>query len=48
MASNDLHVIPAGGDERRFFVVDVGDGKKENHAYFLAISDQMELKTRRG
>ena len=48
MASNDLHVIPAGGDERRFFVVDVGDGKKQNNDYFRAISDQMEMKNDKG
>ena len=44
MASNDLHVIPAGGDERRFFVVDMGDAKKQNTNYFRAIVDQMERK----
>ena len=44
MASNDLHVIPAGGDERRFFVVDVGDAKKQNTDYFRAITEQMERK----
>ena len=41
MASNDLHVIPAGGDERRFFVVDVGEEKKQNTSYFRAINAQM-------
>jgi hypothetical protein len=44
MASNDLHVIPAGGDERRFFMVDVGDAKKQNIDYFRAITEQMERK----
>lgn len=42
MASNDLHVIPAGGDERRFFVVDVGDEHKQDTAYFKKIVVQME------
>ena len=42
MASNDLHVIPAGGDERRFFVVDVGEDSKQNNSYFRAIAQQME------
>lgn len=42
MASNDLHVIPAGGDERRYFVVDVGEGSKQNNSYFRAISNQMK------
>ena len=48
MASNDLHVIPAGGDERRFFVVDVGDERKQDTTYFRAINDQMELKDAKG
>ena len=48
MASNDLHVIPAGGDERRFFVVDVGDEKKQNSDYFRAINDQMEMENAKG
>ncbi len=48
MASNDLHVIPAGGDERRFFVVDVGDAEKQNTPYFRAIKAQMELKDDKG
>ncbi len=42
MASNDLHVIPAGGDERRFFVVDVGEEQKQNTNYFRAINAQMD------
>lgn len=41
MASNDMHVIPAGGDERRFFVVDVGQEQQQNSVYFKAIADQM-------
>ena len=44
MASNDLHVIPAGGDERRYFVVDVGDSEKQNNPYFRAIDEQMKEK----
>ncbi len=42
MASNDMHVIPAGGDERRFFVVDVGQEQQQNSAYFKAIADQLD------
>ena len=42
LASNSQWVVPAGGDERRFFVLDVGDGAKQNNAYFRAIRDQME------
>ncbi len=41
MASNDTHVIPAGGDERRFLVLDVGTGAQKNSSYFAAISKQM-------
>ena len=41
MASNDTHVIPAGGDERRFFVLDVSDAYKQNEAYFAALLKQM-------
>ncbi len=44
MASNDLHVIPAGGDERRFFVVDVADAKKQDSDYFRDIIAQMNGK----
>ena len=41
MASNDMHVIPAGGDERRFFVTDVGTDHQQDSSYFRAISDQL-------
>lgn len=41
MASNDEHVIPAGGDERRFLVLDVGNGQQQNASYFGAIAKQM-------
>jgi hypothetical protein len=42
MASNDEHVVPAGGDERRFFVLDVGAGHQRDHDYFKAIFAQLE------
>lgn len=42
MASNDQHVIPAGGDERRFLVLDVGKGKQQNTSYFGRIAEQMD------
>jgi len=42
MSSNDQHVVPAGGDERRYFVLDVSDDKKQDAAYFAAIDAQME------
>lgn len=42
MASNDEHVVPASGDERRFFVLDVGEAQQQKSAYFAAIAEQME------
>ena len=42
MASNEDWVVPAGEDERRFFVVEVGEEQKQNVDYFGAIADQME------
>lgn len=42
MASNDDHVVPAGGDERRFFVLDVGSEQQQNVSYFKKISAQMD------
>lgn len=42
MASNDMHVIPAGGDERRFIVLDVGKAHQQDSKYFHAIMKQME------
>ena len=42
MASNDIHVIPAGSDERRFFVLDVGSEKQNDSSYFGAIMREME------
>lgn len=41
-ASNEEWVIPAGTDERRFFVLEVSDEKKQDRVYFKAIKDQME------
>jgi len=42
MASNDQHVVPAGGDERRFFVLEVGNSKQQDASYFGAIMKQMQ------
>jgi hypothetical protein len=42
MASNDDHVVPASGDERRYLVLDVGTEKQQQSAYFKAIDEQME------
>tara|TARA_Y100000034_G_C6910601_1_gene424786 strand:+ start:44 stop:1153 length:1110 start_codon:yes stop_codon:yes gene_type:complete len=42
MASNDPHVIRATGDERRYFVLNVGEGKRQNAEFFGRLNDQME------
>jgi len=42
MASNDDHVIPASGDERRFFVLDVGIQHQQKAQYFKAIAEDLE------
>ncbi|MBG77475.1 MAG: hypothetical protein CL570_00380 [Alphaproteobacteria bacterium] len=42
MASNNRWVVPASGDERRYFVLDVSDAQKQNSDYFAAISEQMK------
>lgn len=42
ISSNHNWVIPAGAEERRFFVIDVGDGRIQDTAYFGALVRQME------
>ena len=42
MASNEQWVVPAGTDERRYFVLDVGEGRKQDVSYFKALVKQME------
>jgi hypothetical protein len=42
MAANDPHVIRASGDERRYFVLNVGEGKKQDAKYFAAMHKEME------
>lgn len=42
MASNSDWVVPAGTDERRFFVLDVGDGQMQNKDYFKAIRAELD------
>ena len=41
MASNNNWVVPAGMEERRFFVLDVGGHQMQNTSYFKQIVDQM-------
>ncbi len=42
MASNNQWVVPAGLEERRFFVLDVDDSKQQDHKYFGALSAEIE------
>lgn len=41
MSSNSRWVIPAGMDERRYFVLDVGDNKRQDFAYFKSLAAVM-------
>lgn len=41
ICSNHDWVIPAGQEERRFFVLDVGTAHMQDHAYFEAVVKQM-------
>jgi hypothetical protein len=41
MASNHDWVVPAGLDERRYFMLDVGEERMQDHNYFSAILEQM-------
>lgn len=40
-SSNEDWAVPVGKDDRRYFVLDVGSGHKEDHQYFLKIIEQM-------
>lgn len=42
MAANDPHVIRATGDERRYFVLDVGQERQQDSEYFGSMVKQME------
>lgn len=42
VASNNDWVIPAGLDERRFFVIDVSDKKMQDREYFKGIHEEMK------
>jgi len=42
MASNNDWIVPAGSDERRYFVLEVGNRNKQDTEYFNRLVDQME------
>jgi Family of unknown function (DUF5906) len=42
MASNEDWVVPASLDERRYVILDVGEARMQDIAYFQAIWEQME------
>lgn len=42
VASNNDRVVPAGPSERRFCVIDVQSNRKQDHAYFAAIDEDMK------
>lgn len=46
MSSNGRWVVPAGNDERRFLVLDVGEGQKQNTAYFAKVRKAMNNRGR--
>ncbi|MBU0465410.1 MAG: hypothetical protein KKE12_17725 [Proteobacteria bacterium] len=41
IASNNDWVVPAGMEERRFFVLDISNTRQQDHNYFKAIHNQM-------
>jgi len=42
VSSNSDWVVPAGMEERRFAVLKVGDARRQDHAYFAAIDEQLD------
>jgi hypothetical protein len=42
IASNNEWVVPAGMEERRFCVLDVGEDRMQDHTYFGNLMEQME------
>jgi hypothetical protein len=42
MASNDHWVVPAGADERRYYILDVGEERKQDAAYFRELYRTMD------
>jgi hypothetical protein len=42
VTGNPRWIVPAGLEERRFPVLDIGDAHREDHQYFAAIQSQMD------
>jgi hypothetical protein len=42
ITGNNSWLVPAGIEERRFAVLDVGESARQNHAYFQAIEDEFQ------
>lgn len=42
VTTNEAWAVPMAADDRRFFVLDVSDARKEDHAYFAAIAQELE------
>ena len=42
LTTNNDYVVPASGDERRWFVLDIADTYKGDYAYFKAIDEHMD------
>ncbi len=42
VTGNNNWLVPAGLEERRFAVLDMGDDRRQNHAYFQAIEDELD------
>jgi len=48
IASNNKWVVPGGGNERRFLVLDIPDDKQQDKAYFGKLLEQMYSKGKAG
>jgi hypothetical protein len=42
VTSNENWVVPASFDERRFAIIDMGEGRKDDNSYFAAIDCEMK------
>ena len=42
MASNEDWVVPAGPDERRYLVLEVGDENKQDHGFFKRLNEEYD------